>query len=74
LLHFGRRDDVWFGAIGIHVLVYLRHLSRLAVADWVRGKQEVVGRGLRRRAVAPSLLAGGGVAVVALPLVAAWHR
>jgi hypothetical protein len=43
---------IWFGAIGIHVLFYLRHLPRLAVADWVRGKQEVVGRGLRRRAVA----------------------
>jgi hypothetical protein len=65
---------IWFGAIGIHVLVYLRHLPRLAVADWVRGKQQVVGSGARRRAVAASLLVGGAVAVVALPLVAAWHR
>jgi hypothetical protein len=65
---------VWIGAIGIHVLVYLPHLPRLAVADWVRGKQEAVGRTLRRRAVAASLLAGGGAAAVALPLVAAWHR
>ena len=65
---------VWVGAIGIHVLVYLRHLPRLAVADWIRGKQEVPGRPLRRRVVAASLLAGGGVAVVALPVVAAWHR
>jgi hypothetical protein len=65
---------IWFGAIGIHTLVYLRHLPKVAVADWMKRKQEAVGRGLRRRAVAGSLLAGGGVAVVALPLVAAWHR
>ena len=65
---------IWLGAIGIHVLAYLHHLPRLAVADWVRGKQEAVGRRLRRRAVAASLLAGGGVAMMALPLVAAWHR
>jgi hypothetical protein len=65
---------IWFGAIGIHALVYLRHLPKVAVADWVKGKQDVVGRRLRRQAVAASLLAGGGVAVVALPLVAAWHR
>jgi hypothetical protein len=65
---------IWLGAIGIHVLAYLQHLPRLAVADWVRGKQEAVGRRLRRRAVAASLLAGGGVALVALPVVAAWHR
>jgi hypothetical protein len=36
---------IWFGAIGIHVLVYLPHLPRLAVADWVRGKQEAVAGG-----------------------------
>jgi hypothetical protein len=65
---------IWFGAIGIHVLVYLRHLPRLAVADWAQGKHEAVGRRLRRRVVAASLLSGGGVAVLALPLVAAWHR
>ena len=65
---------IWLGAIGIHVLAYLPHLPRLAVADWVRGKQEAVGRRLRRRAVVASLLAGGGVALVALPVVAAWHR
>ena len=65
---------IWLGAIGIHVLAYLHHLPRLAVADWVRGKQEAVGRRLRRRAVAASLLAGGGVAMMALALVAAWHR
>jgi hypothetical protein len=61
---------IWLGAIGIHVLVYLWHLPRLAIADWVRGKQEAVGRRLRRQAVAASLLAGGGVALVALPVVA----
>ena len=65
---------IWLGAIGIHVLAYLPHLPRLAVADWVRGKQEAVGRRLRRRAVVASLLAGGGFALVALPVVAAWHR
>jgi hypothetical protein len=65
---------IWLGAIGIHVLAYLQHLPGLAVADWVRGKQEAVGRRLRRRAVVTSLLAGGGVALVALPVVAAWHR
>lgn len=65
---------IWSGAIGIHTLAYLRHLPKLAVADWMRGKQEAVGRRLRRQAIAGSLLAGGGVAVVALPLVAAWHR
>jgi len=65
---------IWSGAIGIHTLAYLRHLPKLAVADWMRGKQEEVGRRLRRQAIAASLLAGGGVAVVALPLVAAWHR
>jgi hypothetical protein len=65
---------VWIGAIGIHVLAYLRHLPRLALADWTRGTGEVFGRRLRRRVVAASLLAGGGVAFIALPLVAAWHR
>jgi hypothetical protein len=65
---------VWLGAIGIHVLVYLRHLPRLAVADWVRGNQEAVDRRVRRQAVVASLLAGGGVALVTLPVVVAWHR
>jgi accessory gene regulator protein AgrB len=65
---------IWLGAIAIHVLAYLQHLPGLAVADWVRGKQEAVGRRLRRRAVVASLLTGGGVAMIALPLVAAWHR
>jgi len=65
---------VWLGAIGIHTLAYLRHLPKLALADWTRGAGEAFGRRLRRRLVAASLLAGGGVALVALPLVAAWHR
>lgn len=65
---------VWIGSIGIHVLAYLRHLPRLALADWMRGTGEVFGRRLRRRVVAASLLAGGGTALIALPLVAAWHR
>ena len=37
---------------------------RLAIADWVRGKQEAVGGRVRRQAVVASLLAGGGVALV----------
>src|SRR4051794_29491159 len=65
---------VWIGAIGIHVLAYLRHLPRLALADWMRGTGEAFGRRLRRRVVTASLLAGGGAALVALPLVAGWHR
>src|SRR5947208_7578261 len=65
---------VWVGAIGIHVLAYLRHLPRLAIADWLRAREEAVGRRLRRRLVAASLLAGGGAALTALPLVAAWPR
>jgi len=65
---------VWFGAIGIHVLAYLQHLPKLALADWMRAKREAFGGRLRRRAVAASLLAGGGVALIALPLVAAWQR
>ncbi|TML44906.1 MAG: hypothetical protein E6G19_06520 [Actinobacteria bacterium] len=65
---------IWLGAIGIHVLAYLPHLPKLAVADWLRARGEAVGRRLRRRAVAVSLLSGVGVALVALPLVAAWHR
>jgi hypothetical protein len=65
---------VWIGAIGIHVLAYMRLLPRLALADWMRGTGMVFGRRLRRRVVAASLLAGGGVALIALPLVAAWHR
>lgn len=65
---------VWIGAIGVHVLAYLRHLPRLALADWTRGTGEVVGRRLRRRVVGAAVLAGGGVAFIALPLVAAWHR
>jgi hypothetical protein len=65
---------VWVGAIGIHVLAYLRHLPRLAIADWLRAREEAVGRRLRRRLVAASLLVGGGAALTALPLVAAWHR
>jgi hypothetical protein len=45
---------VWIGAIGIHVLAYLRHLPALALADWMRGPRDVFGRALRRRAgVAP---------------------
>ena len=65
---------VWFGALGIHVLVYLPRLPRLAVADWARERHGALGRRLRRRAVAGSLLAGVVVAAVAAPIVAAWHR
>ena len=62
---------VWFGAVGIHVLAYLRHVPRLVLADRLHGK--TLGRLRRRGLVAASLLAGGGVALIALPLVAAWH-
>jgi hypothetical protein len=65
---------VWFGALGIHVLVYLPRLPRLAVADWARERHGALGRRLRRRAIAGSLLAGVVVAAVAAPIVAAWHR
>jgi hypothetical protein len=65
---------VWFGALGIHVLAYFRHVPMLALADWMRGTGEALGRGLRRGVVATSLLAGAGVALIALPLIAAWHR
>jgi hypothetical protein len=65
---------VWFGALGIHVLAYLRRLPRLALADWARERQADLGRRLRRRAVAASLFAGVVVAAVAAPIVADWHR
>ena len=65
---------VWLGAIGIHVLAYLRHIPTHALADWMRGGREAFGRRSRRRAVVASLLTGAGVALIALPLVAAWHR
>jgi hypothetical protein len=65
---------VWIGAIGIHVLAYLRYLPTVALADWMRGRQEAFGLRPRRRAIAASLLTGVGVALVAWPLVAAWHR
>ncbi|TML10048.1 MAG: hypothetical protein E6G38_03250 [Actinobacteria bacterium] len=65
---------VWLGAIGIHVLAYLRHIPTHALADWMRGRREAFGRRSRRRALVASLLTGAGVALIALPLVAAWHR
>jgi hypothetical protein len=65
---------VWFGALGIHVLVYLWRLPRLALADWARERHGGFGRRLRRRAVAASLVAGVVVAAVAAPIVAAWHH
>ena len=65
---------VWFGALGIHVLAYLWRLPRLALADWARERHGDLGRRLRRRAVAGSLLAGIAVAAVAAPIVAAWHH
>lgn len=65
---------IWFGAIGVHTLVYLWHLPKLAIADWMRSKQAAVGARVRRRVVAASLVTGAGVALVALPLVSAWHR
>ena len=65
---------VWIGAIGIHVLAYARHVPALALADWTRGPRDAFGRALRRRAVAGSLMAGVGIALITLPIVAAWHR
>jgi hypothetical protein len=65
---------VWFGALGIHVLAYLRRLTKLVLADWPQGRHGELGRRLRRRAVAGSLLGGVVVAAVAAPIVAAWHR
>ena len=65
---------VCFGALGVHVLAYLRRLPRLALADWVRERHVDLGRRLRRRAVAGSLLAGVVAAAVAAPIVASWHR
>jgi hypothetical protein len=65
---------VWFGALGIHVLAYLRRLPGLVLADWPRGRQGELDRYSRRRAVTGSLLAGVVVAAVAAPIVAAWHR
>jgi len=41
---------VWIGAIGIHVLAYLRRLPRLALADWMLGDRS----GLRPAAASAS--------------------
>jgi hypothetical protein len=61
---------IWFGAMGVHVLVYALRLPRLLRSEWAaRGG----GGGLLRGAVlAGALAAGLGLALATLPLARPW--
>jgi hypothetical protein len=61
---------VWFGATSIHVLAYLRRTLGHALADWSRHR--LGGAGLRLGLVLGALVLGLVVALLTLPLAAAW--
>ncbi len=65
---------VWFGAMTIHVLVYIRRATASAFAD-LSGRHPP-GRALRLAGVAVALAVGVGVAAATYPLAAPWfhHR
>jgi hypothetical protein len=56
---------VWLVATGIHVLVYLWRVPRLAVADWRRGDAAVVGGSFARRTLLAGVLVAGAILAVA---------
>lgn len=60
---------VWLGAMGIHVLVYARHLPRLLGSE-----RTARGTLLRAGTVAVALLVGVALAVATLPLAEPWFR
>jgi hypothetical protein len=63
---------IWFGAMVVHVLAYALRLPTLVGAD-VGRRRRLPGAGLRRSALAASLVAGAIVAWACVPLVAPWR-
>ncbi len=62
---------VWFGAMGIHVLVYAPRLLRLLRSEWLR-RERLGGRLLRGGAVAAAIGAGAVLAIATLPSARPW--
>jgi len=62
---------VWLAATGIHVLVYVARLPRLAVSDWRRSTRLPAAR-LRLGLVAAVLAAGGVLAGATFSLAQPW--
>ncbi len=64
---------VWFGAMTIHVLVYILRAARNALADL--SSRNPPGRALRWAGVAVALAVGVGIAAATYPLASPWfHR
>jgi len=62
---------VWFGAMALHVLVYVFRVPRLVGADWRRATRLPSAR-LRLGLIAASLVAGAVVASATLSLARPW--
>lgn len=80
MIAFGRRFGIvvglhkasfvfWFGAMGIHVLVYGRRLLRTLGAE-----RNAHGAFVRAGTVAATLVLGAALAAVTLPLAAPWYH
>jgi hypothetical protein len=65
---------VWLVATGIHVLVYLPRVPRLAAADWRWRRTRPAGGFVRRTLVAGALVAGVVLAVATLGYTHPWSH
>jgi len=64
---------LWFGAMAIHVLAYIRRLPRLLSAEARGGTPAIGGRGVRLSLLTASLAAGLVIALLTVHDVGVWQ-
>ena len=63
---------VWLVATGIHVLVYLVRVPKLAAADWRPQRPQLGGTSARRGLLAGSIVAGAILAIATIQYAQPW--
>ena len=65
---------LWFGVVALHLLSHIWRATRLAAADSRFSRRPVAGRGIRRLALAASLLLGAAVGAAGLTVTTGWSH
>lgn len=65
---------LWFGAMSLHVLLHVLDLPIAAAADWVPGKARIAGAISRRELVLATVVLGGVMGFIFLPLASPWQH
>ena len=65
---------LWFGAMSLHVLLHLIDLPRAGAADWLPRTPRIAGTMSRREVVLATMVLGGVVGFIFLPLASPWQH